>query len=403
MKAKTKPEAAETPQNLADLIQFATVRQIEIIEAIEKHGGVRAAARALKLSPGTVGDSLKGLKDRAARQGYSPENDMTRAVPDGFFLKGTSTYYGKDGSVGGQWVKNQIDHDRQQALMVAAADAAAESLPRLKPIKAPATSLSSLCNLYTFTDYHLGMLAWKHETGADWDLKIAERTLVSAFSHMIDAAPAAGTAFIAQLGDFLHSDGSGGMLPVTPGHGHILDQDGRFSKIVGVAIRVLRRIVDFALARHERVVVLMAEGNHDIASSVWLRALFRAIYENEPRVEIIDSEMPYYAYQHGTNMLGFHHGHLKKNEQMPLLFAAKFPQMWGATTKRVIHSGHRHHKDEKEHNGVTVVQHRTLAANDAHSSRHGYVSERSAQSITYHENYGEVARNIVVPEMFEAV
>jgi hypothetical protein len=393
----------EVPKDVDELRTWATPRQLEILDAIEEHGGQRAAARALGLSQGTIGASLKSLKERAARMGWSPEHDMTRPVPEGFFLKGTSTYVDGDGKVRGQWIKNQIDHDRQREIFQAAADAAAEILPRLKPTKAPQGTSESLCNLYTFTDYHLGMLAWKKETGASWDLEIAERTLISAFSYMIDAAPAASTAFIAQLGDFMHSDGSGGMLPITPGHGHILDQDGRFSKIVSVAIRVLRRIVDFALARHDRVVVLMAEGNHDIASSVWLRALFRAIYENEPRVQIIDSELPYYVHQHGENMLGFHHGHLSKNESLPLMFAAKFPKVWGSTSKRVIHTGHRHHKHEKEHDGVTVVQHRTLAAPDSHTARHGYVSERAAIAVTYHTDFGEVARSTVVPEMFEAV
>ena len=384
------------------LREFATERQCAILDAMDKHGTQRAAAEALGLSHGTVGDAIAGLKKRAAKMGWSPEHDLTRTVPDGYRVKGVSTLYTPDG-IAAQWVKSEVNQARQEEIFREACAAMAETLPRVRPVPMPAGTSAALCNLYTFTDHHLGMLAWGKETGgADWDLKIAERTLVSAFAHMIDAAPAASTAFISQLGDFLHSDGSGGMLPITPSHGNILDQDGRFSKIVGVAIRVLRRIVDFALERHEKVVVLMAEGNHDISSSVWLRVMFRALYENEPRVTVIDSELPYYAWQHGTNMLGFHHGHLAKKENLPLFFAAKFPVMWGATTKRVIHTGHQHHKDEKEHAGVTVVQHRTLAANDSHSSRHAYVSERSAQAITYHVEFGEVARNIVVPEMFEA-
>jgi len=220
---------------------------------------------------------------------------------------------------------------------------------------------------------------------------------------MVDAAPPAATAFISQLGDWVHSDGSNGMAAVTNLHQNPLDQDGRYSKIVGVAIRVLRRLVDFALARHDKVVLLLAEGNHDLSTSVLLRAMFRALYENEPRVEVIDSELPYYAYQHGNTMLGWHHGHCKKKEQLPLLFAAQFPKMWGNTTKRAIHCGHLHHIDEREHNGVTVVQHPTLAARDAHSARHGYISGRSAKVISYHKEFGEVARSTITPEMFEAI
>ena len=56
-------------------------------------------------------------KARLARQGWSPEHDMVKTVPDGFHLKGTSTLYGKDGEQKLQWVKSNIDHERLAELM----------------------------------------------------------------------------------------------------------------------------------------------------------------------------------------------------------------------------------------------------------------------------------------------
>ncbi|MFZ3037687.1 MAG: hypothetical protein WA112_10520 [Rugosibacter sp.] len=88
-----------------------------------------------------------------------------------------------------------------------------------------------------------------------------------------------------------------------------------------------------------------------------------------------------------------------KNAELPGLFAAQFPKHWGATTKRYVHVGHRHHVDEKEYNGMTVIQHPTLAARDAYAARGGWVAERQASSITYHKQFGRVARSTVVPEM----
>jgi hypothetical protein len=386
-----------------NLRSFATPRQLEVLEAVEKYKTQRAAAEALGVSHGTVGDVMSALKKRAAKMGYSPAHSMTHAVPDGFLAKGVSSYFNKDGVLSGQWVKSAIDRDRQEAIMREGFAAMAEILPRVKPAPAPAKVDASLCNVYTLTDCHVGMLASAKETlNADWDLKIAERTLTAAFCHMVNAAPQASVGVVAQLGDWLHSDGSGGLLPITPQHGHVLDQDGRFSKIVSSSIRILRRIVDFALERHEKVVVLLAEGNHDMASSIWLRAMFAALYENEPRVQVIDSALPYYVYQHGETMLAFHHGHLKRNDDLPLLFASQFPKVWGATSKRYCSTGHRHHVEEKEHSGMTVIQHPTLAARDAYAARGGWLSERSATAITYHDRFGQVARNTVVPEMFEA-
>lgn len=380
------------------LKEFATDRQREILEAVERCGSQRAAAEALGISHGTVSNTVAGVERKAARAGYSPAHDMTHVVPDGYGVKGVSSYFDKDGKLRGQWVKSFIDRERQMEIMRDAADAMAESLPRRFPAPYDGFRNDALCNLIVFTDYHLGMLAWHKEGGADWDLKIAEALMVSSFLHMVQAAPRASKCVLTIQGDFLHSDG---LLPLTPAHKNVLDTDGRFSKIVAAAIRVLRHLVDYALTRHAEVHLVVAEGNHDEASSVWVRQMFAALYENEPRLTVNDSELPFYVHQHGDVMLCFHHGHKVKNEALPMLFAAQYPQIWGATKIRVCHTGHRHHIDEKEYSGITIVQHPTLAARDAHAARGGWISQRAAQVITYHEKFGQVARNFVVPEMFE--
>ena len=125
------------------------------------------------------------------------------------------------------------------------------------------------------------------------------------------------------------------------------------------------------------------------------------MYENEPRIDVVDTPLPYYVYQHGETMLAWHHGHLKKNDQLPILFASQFHDMWGKTKKRYCHTGHRHHFDEKEHSGMYVVQHSTIAARDAYAARGGWMSERNMKAVTYHKKFGEVGRITVTPEMFK--
>jgi hypothetical protein len=380
------------------LKEWATPRQAEFIEAINLHGGLKAACRANKWDERSVYGAIGRLKKNAALHGYSLQHNMVETVPEPYVVKGVSTYYGKDGEKRGQWVKSQLDHDKLNEMMRAAASAMSEDLPRIKPVQAPAITSAALCNLFTLTDCHVGMLAWHKEGGSDWDLRIAEKTLTECFVQMIAAAPPARVGIINQLGDYLHFDG---LAAVTPEHRNLLDADGRFPKIVETAIRVLRQMIAASLEHHELVHLVLAEGNHDPASSVWLRKMFKVLYENEPRVSVDDTELPYYAYQHDRVMLAFHHGHMTKNASLPLFFAARYPQMWGATTKRYIHTGHRHSKEEKEHPGVLVVQHPTLAAPDAYASRNGWLSERDATVMTYHGQYGLVARNTVLPEMLE--
>jgi len=364
----------------------------QIIDAYNEFGSKRAAAKSLGIARST----FQHRYTAALKRGYSPSHDMNHIAPEGFAVKGTSTLRDADGNIKIQWTKTNADKDRQHQLMISVIEDMAKDLPRLVKLPKPKQTLNKLLNLYTFTDYHMGMLAWHKEGGADWDLKIAEKMLGDCFRHMVAGAPQAKHAVILQLGDFLHTDG---ILPVTPMHGHILDTDSRFSKIVAVTIRALRNLVDMALLKHETVHVVMAEGNHDITSSIWLRAMFRTLYENEPRVTVNESELPYYAHQFGNVMLGFSHGHMKKKDSMPLLFAAQFSKIWGETTKRYIHCGHFHNEQVNEHSGVKVMQHPTLSARDAYAARGGWLSERQAKCITYHRDFGEVASNVVTPEM----
>lgn len=374
-----------------------TDNQRGIFDAVKTHGSAHAAARATGREHSFIAKVMRQVKARAAFAGVSPGCDnMNSPIPEGFRVKRRSARFDKEGNAAGGWVISTPDDDQREAAIREAAVAMAAELPRLDPIEKPAHTVNALCNLYTLTDCHVGMLAWAPEGGKDWDLAIAEKTLVGCFEQMIMSAPKARVAVVNQLGDFLHYDG---LSPVTPSSGHVLDASSRFAEMVQASIRILRRIVDVALMRHDEVHLILAEGNHDMASSVWLRAMFAALYENEPRLTVNTAELPYYAFQHGETMLAFHHGHMKKIEQLPLMFADKFSRMWGNTTRRYSHVGHMHHLFEKDYGGMTVLQHPTLAAADAYSSRHGYGAQQSATAITYHDVHGDVGRTTVRPEM----
>lgn len=357
---------------------------------------VHERRRSIEHRRGIKLDVKSAQATRDAMQGWSPEHDLTHEVPKPFVVKGTSTLYDEAGAPKLQWVKTRLSDQMAEEAIRAAITALAEDIPRAKPKATPKHGVEQLCTLYTLTDCHVGMRAWAPETGDDWDLGIAEQTLTHAMQYLIEASPSASTCIVNQLGDWLHFDG---LSPVTPTAGHIVDADSRYSKVVAAATRILRRVVDMALARHQRVIVLIAEGNHDIAGSVWLRHMFGLLYEKEPRVTVLDSELPYYVYAHGSTMLAFHHGHLKKNDQLPLLFAAQYPREWGATTKRYAHTGHRHHVEEKEHSGMTVTQHATIAARDAYAARGGWIADRHIKAITYHSTYGYASSVVVTPEM----
>lgn len=375
----------------------------QTVDAVAEHGTPTTAARMLGMPTQTfrgrwekakqLGYVSKIAAEVRERQGGNPTVEMHPAV-EGYLVKGTSTLLDENGNARLQWVKTTIDADKFRAMVEAACRAAAENVQPLPEVPGPINTAFELATLYTMTDCHVGMLAWGKETGEPWDLVIAERVLTETLFKMIDSAPPSRVGILNQLGDFLHFDS---LKPLTPEHGHILDADSRYQKIVEVAVRIIMRVLKYMLTKHLVVYVYLHEGNHDPAGSVWLRILFATLYANNPRVIVEQSPLPYVAHQHGKTMLCFHHGHLTKNANLPLLFAAKFPEVWGATTKRYIHVGHRHSVEEKEHPGVKVIQHPTLAAADAYAARGGWLSERQATFITYHSETGEVARGIFLP------
>ena len=384
----------------ANLYKYCTPRQKETLEAIDRLGSARAASIALGMNKGGASDTFIAVMKKAAKMGYAPEHDFTRPVPDGYVAKGVSTYYNAEGKPAGQWVKASLSHQALVDAMREAVDGFKDEILPVSAIVAPTACEEHLCNLYTFTDYHLGMLAWHKEGGSDWNISIAEKTILAALIQMVNQSPNAHTAVLNIQGDFLHTDGK---TPVTPASKHVLDADSRFPKIRRSAIRIIRSLVATCLQRHKEVYLIIAEGNHDEESAGWLADLFAVHYEEEPRVTVNDSVLPFYVFEWGVFMLGVHHGHKVKNENLPLLFAAQFPEQWGRTKHREIHCGHRHHRDEKEYNGVTVVQHPTLAARDAYAARGGWIADRAAWAITYHKKYGPVGRVMITTEMLEEV
>jgi hypothetical protein len=369
---------------MASLVDYAvSEKQRQAVSAYERHGTLAGAAKEIGIAKNTLREHLRKVKARAAVRGWSPEHDMVKTVPEPYVVKGTSTLYDEDGKQKLQWVKTSVEHEKLVAMMREVVDEMRGDVKPIKLIKlVEKLQLPDMLNLYTLSDAHLGMLAWHEDGGADWDVTIAERVILEAFDCLTQCSPNSAHGVFAQLGDGLHSDG---MIPVTPAHGHVLDQDSRFHKVVRAAVRIFRAIISKLLAKHETVTVLMAQGNHDPASSVWLQEMFSVLYENNPRVNVIVSPKPYYALEHGDVMLGFHHGHKTKPAELPEVFLGEFREMYGRTKQTYIHCGHLHSVKVIELNSAIVEQHRTVAARDAYASHGGYRSGRSMNVVTYHK------------------
>lgn len=330
-------------------------------------------------------------------QGWSPSHDMTRTVPDAFTVKGVSTYYNQDGNPVGQWVKSVADKEAQFQMMIERIEAACDGIKPWEPIEKPKRIEPDLLSLLVITDFHLGSYCWGQETSEDYDTNIARDLFLASIKEMIDSTPKSKIGLLCNLGDFLHWDG---LDQLTPTGKHLLEGDSRYSRIVDIAMTVMNEAVRMMLEKYEKVVFVCAEGNHDIAGSIWLRKFIRKLYANEPRLEVIDNDFPYYAYRHGEVMLCFHHGHKAKMGSLPKVFSSepRFRQDWGNSKVAYIHSGHYHSERVLEDAGAITEQHPTLASRDSYATRLGLMSQRGAKVITYDSTDGEVARITVRPK-----
>ena len=314
-------------------------------------------------------------------------------------LIGESTLTNNKGETIIKWTKTSITQEERERVLKEVIKALKEDItpttPIVKPIK---FNNNNLCNQYTLTDYHLGMMAWGAESGSNWDMKIAEDTLVNFFKISIETSPKANEAIFAQIGDFLHWDG---LDAVTPQNKHVLDADTRFTKVVRVAIRVIRKVIKMLLEKYQHVTVIMAEGNHDPASSVWLREMLSSFYEDEQRLTIDTNPDPYYCVVWGKTCLFYHHGDKRRINTVDSVFVSKFKKEFGLSEYIYGHIGHLHNLQMRETNLMIVEQHRTLAAKDAYASRGGFGSGRDSKVITYHKKYGEVGRLTININMLE--
>jgi UDP-2,3-diacylglucosamine pyrophosphatase LpxH len=368
-----------------------TARQQEIWDTYhENDKNATKTAEKLGIARQTVSAVINSCRLKRSQMGITDHMDVTPHVGEGYAIKGVSTLVGEDGEAKLRWVKTDKDKETQEAILRAVIDALNDEIKPAVPILRSAVSKpNELINLYTITDFHLGMLSWEEETGDNWDTKTAEDCLIAWFTQAITQSPSSNRAIFAQLGDFLHWDGFDAVTPTT---GHLLDADTRFQRLVRVAIHVIRHIITMLLEKHNDVVVIMAEGNHDMSASIWLRELFSTFYSTEPRVIIDVNPDPYYCVEHGDCSIFFHHGHKKNFKMITEVFAAKYREVFGRTKYSFVHMGHLHHGKIEENSLMVVEQHRTLSGKDAFASRGGFLSGRDAKVITYHSKYGEVSR-----------
>lgn len=354
-------------------------------------------------SPMPAGQRLKGNSTLLDRDGQrvnqwvktersSDDPPKHDPVPEGAAITRTATLLDGQGAVRAQWITADKERERTWATLRDAIHEVCEDAPRAAAVAPPQVSDCDLLTVIPIGDPHIGMLAWRNETGNDFDLQIAERDLLGAIDLLIGGAPQSASCEIANLGDFFHHESD---QQKTPRNGNKLDCDGRYPKVIRTGFRLMRRAIDRALEHFGKVSVVNLCGNHDPTVSLFLAEHLAAVYEHEPRVTVRDNANPFQYSRWGQTLFGFYHGDECKIEGLPGVMAADQASAWGETKEHVWHTGHVHHLSCKEFPGCLVYTWRTMALRDRWHHGMGYRSGQSLTAMHYHREWGLIGSNTV--------
>lgn len=394
------------------MIALSNETLAEAVATRAAHPSSRAAAEALGIPATTLKNRLYRAAERGL-MGYSPimpgfsvksvsskdgdswirqtkEHGAEYQTPDGHSIKGESALIDAEGRIIQRWVKTRNEYSPEgviDLLKSAFEDYPGYAIPTLTldPIDA------DLLTVIPCNDWHINLLTWGRETGANWDLKIAEQVIGRGIEDAIDRSPIAGRAIVLGGGDLVHADTNENR---TAQSGNILEADGRHQKGIEVAQRLKVKTIDAALRRNGHVTVRVLKGNHDEYSSAAIAYFLQAWYRKEPRVTVDVDPSLFFWFRFGKVLLGATHGHTVKLKDMAAIMAHRRAEDWGATKFRYVLGFHIHHSSKyaTEGGGVISESFQAPIPPDAWHVGAGFLSGRSMQTITYHRDYGEVSR-----------
>lgn len=244
---------------------------------------------------------------------------------------------------------------------------------------------NDLMTVYPLFDAHFGMHAWAKETGSqDYDLEHAEQDMRDAFGSLCNITPIGSHALLILGGDTLHIDDA---RNETPASGHKLDVDGRYFKVLDIAIRSLCWTIDHLANMHATVKVRVLRGNHDPQSHMVLTFALSERYRKSTVVTIDKDPRDLLMVKHGRALIAAHHGDKSPPQRLAMMIADVCP-WWSDTRDRHILSGHIHHDSVKDFPGIKWHSLRAFCPPDAYGAN--FAPRRALQAMVFDATKGHI-------------
>lgn len=237
-----------------------------------------------------------------------------------------------------------------------------------------------------YTDLHVGLLAWRAETGKDFDLDIIEQRFKESISDILRRCKGRTFKLIrfVTLGDIIHIDNDEQKTT----KGTFQQADGRMAKIFDRAADLMMYALDALLELKSPIEYVYTSGNHDRNTGYFLAHTIRSTYKDEPNIKFDILPNPQKAKIYGKYLVGYCHGDMPRKNMGEWLLK-DFRREYGETQYAEIHSGHVHHESVKEINSIKVITLPTLCESSYWEHQQGYRAERALICYVWHERYGK--------------
>lgn len=323
----------------------------------------------------TIREHKAKIKHLSA-QGKLPEYFHTPAPP-GHIVQGTSTY--KDG----QWIKTSLRKEQQIELIRAYVEGMVDRSP-MPEIQLPKHVSSEWVNAIVLADLHLGLECYPEYGGKAWNIAIAEQTIMAGIETILEDCEPADTCWIANLGDISHSHD---YKRATPQSGHMLDQDGPYSRTQHAVGRLFKWLVLKCLEKHNKVVVVNVPGNHDPDVATWVDVLTVAVFGDDSRVVLSEPDGAFHHLRHGDTYVMAAHGDKPRSGFRDLGDIMVNHDNWAGSKIREVWTGHVHSDNAKTlRNGIHARSFTTPIPVDMYAHSQGYRTNQLLHRVSIHEN-----------------
>lgn len=381
-------------------------------EAVDKHGSVRKAAKALGIPRTTLQRKLKQEKrDGVSTEALEPVGEAGQSgvrglqpAPVDAFTAQCDLLGLNPSEVTRGWLRTeagtiQVDRKKSAKSMELSADFVAILEQARKHVvrEAECRSADSML-VVSLHDAHFGRLSFFREAGHNYDPAIAAAVYKQAVS---DALAFFGQPRITKIvfpigSDLLHTDN---LASTTTAGTRVDSVDTRLHKVFDVAVAAVISAIEDCLLVAD-VDVVWIPGNHDELLGGMLAKVIKTYFRFDSRVKVDDREQSRKIIHWNTNLILFSH-RFPKPQDAPRLLATEYPVEWGATTSREVHHGHHHtmrgtwYGPYQEVSGVMVRSCPSLASNDKWHYDSAYSGNcRAAESFLYSAESGFIGSHL---------